>query len=109
MFTVKQVGHFHVLKLEKDLTVMNATRFVKQVTEEFLMNGRSKIALHLSEVNVDTFGLASVLRLHQKAVECKGGVCILKPSSTVQTLIKLTDLHKYVKTYDQIEEAIQDA
>lgn len=107
MYTVLDRGHAVVVKFEKDLTVLNATKALSDITENLLKKGRSKLIVDLSSVHADVFGLASLLKLHQKALECKGGVCVVHGSNGVKTLIHLTNYDKYLNVCEDLDTALR--
>lgn len=107
MFTTLDKGQAVVVKFEKDLTVLNATKVLSEITENLLKKGRSKLIVDLSSVHTDVFGLATLLKLHQKASECRGGICVVHGSSGVKTLIHLTSYDKYLNVCEDVDTALR--
>lgn len=107
MFAVLDKGHAVVVKFEKDLTVLNATSALAEITNNLIKRGRSKIIVDLSSVHADVFGLATLLKLHQKASELKGQVCVVHGSSSVKTLIRLTNYDKFLNVCDDVDTALR--
>ena len=97
---IRQVGSIPVIDLQGKITLGETSSKVREVIDQLLAEGKSRILLNLSAVPyLDSAGLGAIASCHVKAHAAGGSISLCQVSPRVAELLQLTRLNEKLKIY----------
>ena len=105
---IRQVGNVPVIDLQGKITLGETSTKVREVIDQLLAQGKSRILLNLSAVPYfDSAGLGAIASCHVKAHAAGGGISLCQVSPRVAELLQLTRLNEKLKIYSEEEAGVK--
>ncbi|MBD3320613.1 MAG: anti-sigma factor antagonist [Chitinivibrionales bacterium] len=99
---------------DRDLTVVSVDGSVLQEhvplfrmrLAELIEQGKKKIILDMSETTyLSSIGLAALVSIKSQAEDGAGDLVLVQANYLIANLLKITNLHKKIKVFENIDEA----
>ena len=104
---IRIVGSIPVIDLQGKITLGESSARVREVIDQLLAQGKSRILLNLSAVPyVDSAGLGAIANCHVKAHGAGGGISLCQVAPRVAELLQLTRLDEKLKIYQDEDAAL---
>lgn len=102
-----QVGDVFVLHLQGPITLGQATSTLRQLVQDTIAAGHTKILLNLAEVYyIDSSGLGELVSAFTSAQNQDVKLKLMKLAPRVQDLIQLTKLYQVIEVFPDEDSAI---
>lgn len=104
---VRHVNDVIIVDLEGRLVMGVGDELLRDVMNEIVAEGWTKIVLNLRQVSImDSSGIGEVVSSWKLAQRFGGGVKLLRPAPSVKRTLKLTQLLPLLEVYEDEDEAI---
>jgi anti-sigma B factor antagonist len=103
-----EVGDVFVLHLQGPITLGQATQKLRELIQEVVSSGRTKILLNMAEVYyIDSSGLGELVSACTTATRQGVKLKLMKLAPKVQDLMQLTKLHQIFEVYPDEDSAVR--
>lgn len=103
-----EVGDVIVLHLQGPITLGAATQKLRQLIQDTIASGRTKIVLNMAEVYyIDSSGLGELVAASTSAKRQGAEVKLMKLAPRVQDLIQLTKLYQVMEVFPDEDSAVR--
>lgn len=103
-----EVGDVFVLHLQGPITLGQATQKLREIVQETLTAGRTKILLNMAEVYyIDSSGLGELVAACTHAKRSGAVIKLMKLAPRVQDVMQLTKLYQVIDVYPDEETAVR--
>lgn len=103
-----EVGDVIVLHLQGPITLGQATQKFRQLIEDTLAAGRTKIVLNMAEVYyIDSSGLGELVASSTRAQRHGATIKLMKLAPRVQDVMQLTKLYQVIDVYPDEDSAVR--
>ncbi len=104
---VRHVDDVIIVDLEGRLVMGVGDELLRDVMNEIVAEGWTKIVLNLRQVSImDSSGIGEVVSSWKLAQRFGGGVKLLRPAPSVKRTLKLTQLLPLLEVYEDEDKAI---
>ena len=105
----KKRGKTIIVELDGDID-HHFAQDIRRLTERELYNsGASNLILDMSNVKfMDSSGIGMIIGRYKTVTALGGKLSILTPTKEADRLLKMSGIYKIVKSYSNIEEAINE-
>ena len=105
-FDIELEGKVIVIKIPKNLD-MHISEDLKSLLDSFTKKGQYKWVMDLHQTEyVDSSGLGAFVSQIAMCRSNRGDIHLAKPSVFVQSLLAVTHLNKILKSFDDVQSAI---
>jgi anti-sigma B factor antagonist len=103
-----EVGDVLVLHLQGPITLGQATQTLRQLIQDTVASGRTKIVLNMSEVYyIDSSGLGELVAATTHALREGAKIKLMKLAPRVQDVMQLTKLYQVIDVYPDEDSAVR--
>ena len=103
-----EVGDVIVLHLQGPITLGQATQTLRQLIQDTVEAGRTKILLNMSEVYyIDSSGLGELVAALTSAQRHGAKLKLMKLAPRVQSLMQLTKLYQVIDVFPDEDSAVR--
>ena len=103
-----EVGDVFVLHLQGPITLGQATQKLREIVQETLTAGRTKIVLNMAEVYyIDSSGLGELVAACTHAKRSGATIKLMKLAPRVQDVMQLTKLYQVIDVYPDEDSAVR--
>ncbi|MGP0071235.1 MAG: STAS domain-containing protein [Bryobacteraceae bacterium] len=103
-----EVGDVLVLHLQGPITLGQATQTLRQLLQDTIASGRTKIVLNMAEVYyIDSSGLGELVAASTHAQRQGAKIKLMKLAPRVQDLMQLTKLYQVIDVYPDEDSAVR--
>lgn len=103
-----EVNGITVLNLSGPLTLGEGTRLFRQLIDDAIALGKTKLIVNLAEVyRLDSSGLGELVRAHTAVAGHGGALKLLRLRSGAQELFQLTRLYTIFELFDTEDAAVK--
>jgi anti-sigma B factor antagonist len=103
-----EVGDVLVLHLQGPITLGQATQRLRELIQETLAAGRTKIVLNMAEVYyIDSSGLGELVAASTHAQRQGAKIKLMKLAPRVQDIMQLTKLYQVIEVYPDEDSAVR--
>jgi anti-sigma B factor antagonist len=103
-----EVGDVLVIHLQGPITLGQATKTLRQLIQDALEAGRTKIILNMAEVYyIDSSGLGELVALCTFAHRQGAKIKLMKLAPRVQDVMQLTRLYQVIDVFPDEESAVR--
>ncbi|MGH2705378.1 MAG: STAS domain-containing protein [Actinomycetota bacterium] len=100
-------GDWQVLRVRGEIDVYTAPALERAITEQLDLES-PRIVMDLAEVSfVDSTGLLAMIGGVRKARERNGSLVLVRPSTRLQHVLRITDLESILPVFDTVEAALK--
>jgi anti-sigma B factor antagonist len=104
---VRHVDDVIIVDLEGRLVMGVGDELLRDVMNEIVAEGWTKIVLNLRQVTImDSSGIGEVVSSWKLAQRFGGGVKLLRPAPSVKRTLKLTQILPLLEVFEEEDEAI---
>ena len=104
---VRHVNDVIIVDLEGRLVMGVGDELLRDVMNEIVAEGWTKIVLNLRQVTImDSSGIGEVVSSWKLAQRFGGGVKLLRPAPSVKRTLKLTQILPLLEVFEEEDEAI---
>ena len=104
---VRHVNDVIIVDLEGRLVMGVGDELLRDVMNEVVAEGWTKIVLNLRQVSImDSSGIGEVVSSWKLAQRFGGGVKLLRPAPSVKRTLKLTQLLPLLEVFEDEDEAV---
>jgi anti-sigma B factor antagonist len=101
-------GDVLVLHLQGPITLGQATQTLRQLIQDTVASGRTKIVLNMAEVYyIDSSGLGELVACCTHAKRQGAGLKLMKLAPRVQDVMQLTKLYQVIDVYPDEDSAVR--
>ena len=105
---VNDIDDITILVIDGMLTIGSEKQF-SEVFQGQIEKGVQKIILDMTKVKyIDSLGIGQIAGGFTSLSEINGKLVLARTNEKIRELLRLTGLQNHIKTYDTVEEAIQD-
>jgi len=103
-----EVGDVFVLHLQGPITLGQATQTLRQLIQDTVASGRTKIVLNMAEVYyIDSSGLGELVALCTSAHRNGAEIKLSKLAPRVQDVMQLTKLYQVIEVFPDEDSAVR--
>lgn len=103
-----EVGDVIVLHLQGPITLGQATQRLRELVQDTVASGRTKIVLNMAEVYyIDSSGLGELVAASTHAQRSGAQIKLMKLAPRVQDVIQLTKLYQVIEVYPDEDSAVR--
>jgi anti-sigma B factor antagonist len=103
----RTVGDVHVLDINGNITLGDATKTIRYTINDLLQNGGKKIVLNMSEVNyIDSSGIGELVRTYITVTNAGQQLKLLKLTKKTMDLLVITKLLTVFQVYEDEQAAV---
>ena len=103
-----EVGDVLVLHLQGPITLGQATQTLRQLLQDTIASGRTKIVLNMAEVYyIDSSGLGELVAASTHAQRQGAKLKLMKLAPRVQDLMQLTKLYQVIDVFPDEDSAVR--
>jgi anti-sigma B factor antagonist len=103
-----EVGDVIVLHLQGPITLGEATQTLRQLIQDTVAAGRTKIVLNMAEVYyIDSSGLGELVALCASAQRQGAKLKLIKLAPRVQNVMQLTKLYQVIDVFPDEDSAVR--
>jgi len=103
-----EVGDVLVLHLQGPITLGQATQRLRDLIQDTVASGRTKIVLNMAEVYyIDSSGLGELVASSTHALRQGAKIKLMKLAPRVQDVIQLTKLYQVIEVYPDEDSAVR--
>jgi anti-anti-sigma factor len=104
----RKIGDVVVFDISGRLCVGGALSVLRNAVKESLEDGNNRLVINLGEVSfIDSSGLGELITTHTSVQSRGGSINLLKPSSRIKELLKMTRLTGVLQSFDDEALAVQ--
>lgn len=103
-----EVGDVLVVHLQGPITLGKATQTLRQLVQDAIASGQTKIVLNMAEVYyIDSSGLGELVAASTSAQRHGAKLKLMKLAPRVQSLMQLTKLYQAIEVFPDEESAVR--
>jgi anti-sigma B factor antagonist len=101
-------GDVLVLHLQGPITLGQPTQVLRQLIQDTVASGRTKIVLNMAEVYyIDSSGLGELVAVSTHAQRLGARIKLMKLAPRVQSVMQLTKLYQVIDVYPDEDSAVR--